>query len=213
MTQESKSLALQRSAEISNLRAAAREDAGFEKILKYRKGEYSIGDDPVAIGTQYFAHTKAWTKTWVKFVDGEVAERKTYRVALGERPPEREDLDDLDLMNTKDADGMSADPWVFQSMIPFEDMSSGEVVVFAASSYGGKRAIAELCDAYTRRTEKTGCGQPIIALASGLMPTKKFGKVLCPKFTIVGWDGDSAGDVEVIPPATSEDDFRDSIPY
>src|SRR6516162_5703190 len=107
MTQtSSRDVAVQHSVEIENLRAAARQDAGFERILKFRKGEYSIAEEPVALGTEYLAHTTAWTKSWIKFVDGEVAERKMFRVSLGEQPPEREDLDDLDLIGKKDSDGM-----------------------------------------------------------------------------------------------------------
>jgi hypothetical protein len=56
------------------------------------------------------------------------------------------------------------------------------------------------------------CGQPLITLGKMDMPTKKFGKVPRPLFEIVGWEG-AAGDVEVIPPASSEDEFRDQIPF
>src|SRR5262249_41214056 len=154
------------------------------------KGLYSIDDEPVALGTEYLAHTTAWTKCWIKFADGEVTERKMYRVALGETPPEREDLDDLDLIGTKNADGMSADPWLFQYLLPLENTSTGEVVIFASSSFGGRRAIADLCDAYVKRTGKTGCGQPVIRLAKADMPTRKFGKVPRPQFEIIGWDED-----------------------
>jgi len=217
MTQTSRDVAVQHSAEIENLRAAAQQDAGFEKVLKFKKGDYSIADEPVAFGTEYLAHTAAWTKSWIKFVDGEVAERKMFRVSLGEQPPERKDLDDLDLIGQKDSDGMSADPWVFQYLLPLEDVTSGEVVVFCTSSFGGRRAIADLCSTYAKRTRKTGCGQPIIRLATAEMPTKKFGKVPRPLFEIVRWDH---GDAEVIPPADSEapratlrGEMNDDIPF
>src|SRR5215469_9824135 len=206
MTQTSKDIAVQRGTELENLRAAAQEDAGFEKMLKFKKGDYSIADEPLALGTEYLAHTTAWTKSWIKFVDGEVAERKMFRVALGEQPPEREDLNDLELIGQKDSDGMSADPWLFQYLLPLEDVASGEVVVFCTSSFGGRRAIADLCSTYAKRTRKTGCGQPIVRLGTAEMPTKKFGKVPRPLFEIVRWD---QGDAEVIPLAVSEDDFRD----
>jgi hypothetical protein len=208
MTQTSRDVAVQHSAEIENLRAAARQDAGFERILKFRKGEYSIAEEPVALGAEYLAHTTAWTKSWIKFVDGEVAERKMFRVSLGEKPPEREDLDDLDLIGKKDSDGMSADPWVFQHLLPLEDMASGEIVVFCTSSFGGRRAIADLCSTYAKRSGKTGCGQPIIRLATAEMPTKKFGKVPRPLFEIVRWD---QGDEEVISPADPRPTFRDEL--
>src|SRR5262249_1189376 len=213
MTKTSKDVAVQRGTELGNLRAAAQEDAGFEKVLKFKKGEYSIADEPVALGTEYLAHTTAWTKSWIKFVDGEVAERKMFRVALGEQPPEREDLDDLDMVGQKDKDGMSADPWVFQYLLPLEDVASGEVVVFCTPSAGGRRAIADLCSTYAKRSRKTRCGQPIIRLATAEMPTKKFGKVPRPLFEIVRWD--DADGIEVIEPSppTSRGDMNDEIPF
>ena len=78
--------------EVENILGAAQEDAGFEKLLKFKKGEYFIGEELVPLGTEFIAHAIGWTKCWIKFVDDEVVERKVYRVALGERPPEREDL-------------------------------------------------------------------------------------------------------------------------
>jgi len=83
-------------------------------------------------------------------------------------------------------------------------------VIFCTSSSGGRRAIADLCSTCAKRAKKSGCGHPIVRLATAEMPTKKFGKVPRPLFEIVRWD---QGDAEVIPLAVSEDDFRDSIPY
>jgi hypothetical protein len=115
----------------------------------------------------------------------------------------------------KGLDGRPADPWVFQYLLPFENPASGEVVVFVTSSFGGRRAIADLCSAYVRRTKKvTNCGQPIIKLATTEMPTKKFGKVPRPNFVIVGWDEPSSdSDIEVMPPTTLKNKLDDSIPF
>jgi hypothetical protein len=213
--QESKNLTVRQSSEVENLRTAAQGDTGFGKILKFKKGEYFIGEEEIPLGTEYLAHPVGWIKCWIKFVDRKVAERKMYRVALGERPPEREDLDDLDKGKWPEGfDGKPADPWVFQYLLPLENLSDGEVVIFVTSSGGGKQAVAELCDAYVKRTKKTGCGQPIIKLAKTVIPSPKYGKVPRPLFDVVRWDEQEAtGDVEVIPPATSEDDFRDEIPF
>jgi hypothetical protein len=212
--QESKNVTVHNS-EVENLRTAAQEDAGFEKILKFKKGKYSIGEETVPLGTEYLAHTVGWTKCWIKFVNDEVAERKMYRVALGEKPPVREDLDARNEDEWPEGlDGDPADPWVFQYLLPLENLKNGEVVIFATASFGGRRAVADLCSTCAKRTKKTGCGQPIIKLATADMPTKKFGKVPRPQFEVVGWDRQEAtGDVEVIPPAASEDEFRDEIRF
>jgi hypothetical protein len=215
MMQERKDL-IRHDTEIENIRTTAQEDAGFDKILKFKKGTYSIDDEGIPVGTEYVAHARAWTKCWIKFVDGEVAERKTYRVALGEKPPEREELDDQDEKCWSEGlDGRPADPWVYQYLLPLENPASGEVVIFVTSSFGGRRAIADLCSAYVRRTAKVAdCGQPIIKLAVTDMPTKKFGKVPRPNFVIVGWDEPSSdSDIEVMPPTTLKNELNDEVPF
>jgi hypothetical protein len=142
--------------EAENILGAAQEDAGFEKLLKFKKGEYLVGDEVVPLGTKYIAHVVGWTKCWVKFVDGEVADRKTYRVAYGERPPEREDLDDLDRDKWPEGlDGSPADPWLYQFLLPLEDLASGEIAIFATSSAGGRRALADLCGTTQNDLAKT----------------------------------------------------------
>jgi hypothetical protein len=77
MTQESKNLTTH-DTEVENIQIAAQEDAGFERILKFKKGDF-IGDEDVPIGTEYVAHVRAWGKCWIKFVDGQVAERTWLR--------------------------------------------------------------------------------------------------------------------------------------
>ena len=199
--------------ELENIATAAQEDAGFEKILKFKKGEYFVGEEEILLGSEYLAHVVGWTKCWIKFVDGEVAERKIYPVAKGARPPDREDLDDLDESKWEEGlDGKPADPWVYQYLLPLENRSNGELVIFVTSSFGGRRAVADLCQLYTRRMQKMGPGQPIIKLAKADMPTKKFGKVPRPLFEVIGWDNNP---VESSPPAetSSSGDTNDSIPF
>lgn len=205
----------QRGTEAEKLLAASREDAGFEKLLKFRKGEFLIGEELVPLGTEYIAHVVGWTKCWIKFVDGEVADRKSYRVAYGEQPPEREDLGDLDRDEWPEGiDGGPTDPWVYQYLLPLESLSTGEIVIFVTSSVGGRRAVADLTAVYARRVAKKGNGgQPVIKLGKTDMPTKRYGKVPRPHLEIVGWD-DLPDDGSKAPPTVnSEDEFADEIPF
>src|SRR5262245_59335722 len=83
----------------ANILQAAQEDAAFNLLLKLKTGEreYVIGKDRVPLGAEYIAKAAAWTKYWLKFEDGEVVDRRgPYRVAHGEKPVPREELDDLD---------------------------------------------------------------------------------------------------------------------
>jgi hypothetical protein len=192
--------------ETENIIAAAKEDS-FDKILKFRKGEYFIGEDQVPLGTEYLVHCIAWTKCWIKFEDKRLVERKLYRVARGERPLDRNDLDEIEKAETEN------DPWSLQYMLPFEHMVIGEVVIFTTSSIGGRRAIGGLCDTYAKRKRKGEDGQPIIKLAVGEMNTKDYGKVPCPVFAIVGWDdghdvSDMSDMADPVGKVSSKDDMR-----
>jgi hypothetical protein len=207
--------------EIRNIGDQAENDAGFQKMLKFKKGNYICDNEEVPLGTKYIAHCIGWTKTWVRFVDQRVVERKVYRVARGEKAPERDALPDNDQSRWPiGINKQPADPWVYQYLLPMEDPRSGEVRIFVGSSFGGRRAVADLCAAYARRSAKSkGTGQPIVTLQMVMMPTKNFGDVPRPHFEIVGWD-DAAEELEKRSPirTVSEEvlekqEMDDDIPF
>lgn len=216
--------------EAANIGNAANEDAGFEKLLKFKKGHYESDGEEVPLGTQFVAHCVGWTKCWIKFLDGNVADRKMYRVAEGHRPPERGELDSLDMIGVKDPkSGLSMDPWVYQYLLPLEN-EAGDLVVFVTSSMGGKRAVADLCKSYSRRAQRMGprwnvtedgvklaqsgvTEQPVIKLGSGIMPSRLFGDVPRPVFEIIGWDSNKEGVREVKAPETLRQEMDDEIPF
>lgn len=223
---EKTNLPMKSEAELIGEEAA--QDAGFQKMLKFKKGDYISDGEDVPLGTKYLAHTLGWTKAWVHFVDQKVVERKNYRVARGERAPEREKLPDQD--QSKWPIGINkqpADPWVYQYLLPMEDMHTGEIQIFVASSFGGRRAVADLCQLWSRRAasmQKAGKigGQPVITLQMVMMPTKNFGDVPRPHFEVVGWDDpdDPAANVigpkprvEVSEEALKKAEFNDEIPF
>ena len=88
MTEETSNLPTK--DEIDNIGNEAQKDAGFQKMLKFKKGDYFCDGEEVPLGTKYIAHCIGWTKTWVHFVDQKVVERKLYRIAEGQRAPERD---------------------------------------------------------------------------------------------------------------------------
>src|SRR5262249_10443545 len=107
----------------------------------------------------------------------------------------------------------SADPWVFQYLLPLEDVKSGDVVIFCTPSFGGRRAVADLCSTYAKRTKKTGCGQPIIKLATAEMTTKTFRKLRRAEVEMNG-SYEAAPGIEIAPPTWPDtDDMNDSIPF
>jgi hypothetical protein len=203
------------SSEADNLIDAAQQDAGFSKMMKFKKGHYYIEDREVPLGTQMTAHAIGWTKCWVKFKDRTVAERKIYRPARGEEPPAREDLDERDESKwpMSDINRAPQDPWTLQYLLPLET-PQGDLVIFVTSSFGGKRGVAELASAYGRRLKRDpSTGQPIVQLRETMMPTKHYGDVPRPQFDIVGWDSVHEAVREVATEKIKDDDMNDEIPF
>ena len=200
-------------AEADALLKGAMADAGFEKMLKYVKGKW-IDSEGVEypMGSKFVAHCVGYTKAWVKFKNREFVEKHLYRVGLGEVPPERDQLDDNDQSKWSiGISGFPSDPWVQQSLLPLED-DAGDILVFIASSFGGRRAIADLVRAYSQRTKRTNVSeQPIILLKDTIMNTKRFGAVQRPFLEIVGWDN---GEGNPKPAQESlKDEMNDEIPF
>jgi hypothetical protein len=211
-----KNLPVPAADEAKNIGNAAQEDGGFETLLKFKKGEYFAGGEEVPLGTEYIAHCIGWTRGWTKFENQQVTDRKMYRVADGRRPADRDELDSRDeKLWPIGISGAPADPWVFQFYLPMESRETGEVVIFVTSSFGGKRAVADLCKAYSRRVARTGKSeQPVIRLGKAKMPTRQWGDVPRPDFEVIGWTGDEHEGIREVKPMDSvKDELDDEIPF
>lgn len=177
--------------EVQRIKRAAQEDAGFAKMLKFKKGRYFDSDgNEIPLGTEYVAQPRGWSKCWIKFRGGTVQERKLYR--MSDTPvseiPDRQDLDDNDPTTWEPGlDGRPADPWVLQSILPLEDPKSGELILFVASSWGGTRAIGTLVNNWARRVATVDDGVPIVSLDTSSFESKKFGEVQSPAFKVSGY--------------------------
>jgi hypothetical protein len=176
-----------RDQEAKAFAAAAQEESGggMGTLLKFDKGEYFIGNDPVTLGTEFVAHISQWARGWVKFVDSKPAEQRIGLVREGFKVAEREELGDLDETKwEKDATGKPRSPWSEQSYLPLENVATSEVLVFVSGSAGGRKAIARLGKTYAINRH---CGQPIIKLSVSSYRHKEFGKSFTPEFKIIGW--------------------------
>src|SRR6266568_1977371 len=74
---------------------AAAEAGGFEKILKFVKGEWEIGEETLPEGKEFIAFIDEVARGYVKFEDKSVVDRRIVKVRDG-KPPKREELDDND---------------------------------------------------------------------------------------------------------------------
>lgn len=198
-----------------NILNKSRDGAKFERLVKYDKGQYYSGGDVVPLGTKVIAHCIGWSTAWIKFVNKEMVERRIYSVDRGEVAPERSTLDDQD--QTKWEIGFNnapKDPWVFQNLLPLQLVEGGERMIFATSSGGGERAIKEICYEYAdRKLRQPDCGQPIVKMQSGTMPSKTYGKVMRPRFDIVGWANGDMDIVSIPNPVLLKGDLGDEIPF
>jgi hypothetical protein len=184
---------------------------GHEKLLKFVKGKYKVGEDEVPLGTQYVVHANQLTYCWIKFRDKKVMERRHGKAIEKWIPPKRDELDDSDPAKWEmGLDGKPKDPWCFQHLLPFEHLESGEVVIFVTPSTGGKIATEELVREYARRIKRKGArALPIVKLASKEMPTNAFGKVPRPYFEVDGWEDAPAGGAN----ESGSSELNDAIPF
>lgn len=201
--------------EAQNIADEAQKDAGFQSMLKFKKGDYYCDGEEVPLGTQYLAHCRAWTKTWVHFVDKQVVERRVYRVANGERAPERDEIPDNDESQWPiGPNDRPQDPWVLQYLLPLENQTNGDVHIFVAQSFGGRRAVSEICTKWAKRAARDPKGgQPVIKLGKAMMPTKKWGDVPRPDFVFVGWDDGAEQLVQEVDMDQVKEPFDDEIPF
>jgi hypothetical protein len=187
-------------------RAAQEERSGeLGKLMKFTKGHFYIGDDEIALGGEYIAHTNQWARGWVKFVDGVPAEKRIGRAVDSFKVPNRDELGDLDQSKwERDPSGNPKDPWSRQSYLPLEDIKTGEIVVFVSGSHGGRGAIGNLCDSAANNHQR---GQPRIRLAVSSYKHKMYGRIEVPDFPIVGWTGTAEPSKQI------EAELSDEIPF
>lgn len=179
---------------------------GLLPLLKFKKGKYYVGETEVAAGGEYLAYCRDWVLGWVKFIDGELVEKRIGRVADGFKPSEREELDEQDQSKWPlGLDGKPSDPWQLQDYLPLENIKSGDRLLFVTGSAGGRMAVRGLCNKYAYNAKR---GLPTIALAVAQFSSKTFGPVQRPDFLIVRWEHDRTE----APPSAGQL-MNDEIPF
>jgi hypothetical protein len=170
---------------VNRFRAAATQaGADIGPILKFAKGHYSVGDDEIAIGTEYVAHVSDTACGWVKFCDKKVVKQRIGRVADGFTMPLREELDDNNPDTWERDAGRPRDPWASQWYLPLVNVETGRVV-FASGSGGGRKAIGRLMRAFA---DSPHCGNPTIKLDTRSYKHPTYGRIDEPLFIIIGWE-------------------------
>jgi len=188
---------------------AAAEAGGFEKILKFVKGDWVIGEETLPEGKEFIAFIDEVARGYVKFQDKTVVDRWIVKVRDG-KPPKREELGDNDSSEWEIGDdGKPRDPCVMQWLLPMAPVDAeGDLTVYCTGSKGGIAAIGLLCKVYGR--SERGDLLPIVALKSASYKHPDFGKVFKPDLPIVGWHGAASA-----PQAPSDNGapWDDEIPF
>jgi hypothetical protein len=148
--------------------------------MKFVKGAFKIGDEPVALGTEFVALMVDVARNWVRFEDGKLTHSLLYKLADGFEPCKREELGDP-ASNWKS----ERDPWTLQWLVPLQSIETeGAVAIFTTDSVGGTQAVKALIKEYAPR-RSTG-SLPIVALKTRSY-TNDYGLQHVPIFAVVGW--------------------------
>ena len=163
----------------------AREAAPSLSFLRMDKaGNWSFGieADPVEDEQEFFINPTGFRHGWVCWGDAE---------KLGEAlVPVTEALPE-----TGPVPG-GGRGWEFQLACHFKDVQSGQELVYASSSVGGKRAIAGVAaEIGARCAAGEEKNVPVVTLGSSDYKHKKYGKIYNPIFDVRRWVAiDTVGD-------------------
>jgi hypothetical protein len=167
--------------------------------LKFVKGTYKIGDEPLALNTEFIALMADVAQCWVRFEDGKLTHSLLYKLAEGFEPCKREELGDPE-STWKWEKGKPRDPWTLQWLLPLQSVDTETAAIFTTDSVGGSQAVKALIREYSPQ-RNTG-SLPIIALKTRSY-TNDYGIQHAPIFGVVGWTppGASAGSPPIAPAA------------
>jgi hypothetical protein len=162
---------------------------GNQTLLKYIKGEWSVDEEEVPLGTKYVAYIDELVCGFIKFNEDAAPDLHLGKVKFGkDKLPKRHDCGDLDEDEWEIGDdGNPVDPWQEIMQLPLSPVDRiGELVVFSAIGTGGARsAVADLCGVYDR-SPRHGL-LPIIALGTRSYKHKKYGTVHVPVLKLDSW--------------------------
>ena len=155
----------------------------FTKHGKYRAGQEQ---DEVEDGTRVLAYMPGLQKGYVKWQNQQPVKHVIGLVAEGFRPPEREELGDLDQDLWNELSGKKIDPWQYTAYIPMLD-DTGQLYTYVTSSKGGLSMLSELSKKYAARRKMHPDDIPIIKLNSRSYDHPDYGETFAPVFKIDGW--------------------------
>jgi len=160
------------------------------KMLKFSKGDYSVGDNEIEAGGKYIASMPNILVGWIRWEDQKPAETIMGLIVEGHRPQKRDTLgfDDKSEWPT-DKDGKPMDVWQETQYLVLKDTTDDELYTFVTNSAGGRGAITKLVTSFGQKRRMNPGKLPIITLAVDSYKHKDpaYGKIKVPEFKIIGW--------------------------
>ena len=168
-------------ADAINALAAFADDAasGTVNYLKFSKGDFVYGPEEATIDPEerFAVDISSLKRGFICWGDGAV---------LGEemKPVTQGAVNEDSLEDYSDQGG----EWRDQTSIEFTSMEDGQVFLFKTSSYGGRKAIAEVVSKFAQRAKRGETSVvPVITMLAGSYKHKSYGKVHVPVFEVVDW--------------------------
>jgi hypothetical protein len=188
--------------------------------LKFSKGKWfgGRGNDEYAVdGRLLVADLENLMVGWRRWFDKRITDQVVGVVAEGFKPPQRNDLADLDDQKwERDAAGKPVDPWQFGFYLRLVDESDdAKSFAWSATSSGGRKAVGQLVTEFVRRRKKhpNAC-TPLVKLSTDFYRHRDYGRVDVPLLEIVGWQETETAPVALPAPDGSDDrDLNDDIPF
>jgi hypothetical protein len=169
------------------------------KLMKFAKGDYFVGDDPLEVGTKVVANMGSILRGWIKWEDQKPVEQIMGLLKDGHKPQKRDTLGDTDESEwAVDKDGKPQDPWQETNYIVLKGVTDSELYTLSTASVGGRGAFKKLCEAYATGRRMHPNQYPIIALNVDKYKHKDttLGWIKFPDFKITGWAPASVFDEE-----------------
>ena len=208
---------------VSPWREAVNDEVGasFGTFLKFIKGEWLLGEDAKKVPTEstFVANLEEYYRGWVRWWDGKPTDHRIGRVADRHIVPDRETLGDFDESKWEsEPNGLRRDPWSKTCYIAMRNANDddAEIICFTSSSDGGRKAVAKLADRYDRHRHKFKAKMPVVQLESESYEHSSYGKILKPKFRVVGWeywDEETAADPDGALQLQFAAEMEDQIPF
>jgi hypothetical protein len=188
------------------------------KPIKFVKGRWLSGrgnDEQDVGGKQLVADLVGLMTGWRRWWDRKVTDQVVGLIADKFRPPQRNDLGDLDEAAwERDSTGKPTDPWQFGFFLRFVDPENDEEFAWSATSDGARQEIGNLVAAFVKRRKKhpAEC-VPIVRLASDFYRHKTHGRVDTPMLEIIGWRASASPPSLPAPDGSDDKEMDDDIPF